>query len=239
MILLLLLLMLLQMDPTLPHIPVLPQAHTDRDHALVQIPRLLQIDTLGQMLDIFRRLLRRLLVADLLVDALDHGFSEGQAGALPLTDQLPVLGGVEQIESLFVVVESGLTSGHVPEDVMHDGDTLKSVLVVDGGLSLQIPVLLQGLLEPVLLHPLQGNVVLSFEPLLRELLLQFLHGMALLQLLLNQLSLLIIALLDVQFQQMDQGHSPVLLISYRLVLLLSLPVILSHPVGIASQDHVL
>ncbi len=147
------------------------------------------------------------------MDALDHGFGEGQPCAFAFADQLPLFGGVEQIEGLLVVVEFGLAGGHVAEDVVDDGDALEPVLVVHGGLALQVFVLLQRLPVVALLHPLDSDVVFSLEPLLRELLLQSTHYRRLLQHL-DDLALLLVAFTHVQFQQVQLRHDSEVLVCH-------------------------
>lgn len=68
-------------------------------------------------------------VAELIVDVFNHGLSEGQACAFPLADELPILGTIEQVQGLLVVVEFGLAGGHVPEDIMHDRNALKAIVI--------------------------------------------------------------------------------------------------------------
>ena len=96
-----------------------------------------------------------------------------------------------------MIVESSLTGGHVPEDIVNDGNAFKTVLIVYCRFVLQVTVLFQGLFIPVLFHPLHCDVVLGFEALLRELFFQFFDDMVRLKLLLDLLSLLIVTFFEV------------------------------------------
>ena len=127
------------------------------------------------MLNILACFFSLFLVAKFLVDGLNHGLGEGQAGTLTLADQLPLFGGVKQIQGLLVVVEFGLAGGHISEQFMDNRDSLKTVFVMFGGLNLQIFIFLECLFVFAEFHQLQTHVVFGFEPFLREVLLQFSH----------------------------------------------------------------
>ena len=74
-----------------------------------------------------------------------------------------------------MVVEFGLAGGHISEQLMDNRDTLKTVFVMFGGLNLQVFIFLECLFIFALFHQLQTHMVFSFEPFLREILLQFSH----------------------------------------------------------------
>ena len=74
-----------------------------------------------------------------------------------------------------MVVELGLAGGHVPEDIMHDGNTLKAIIVEKGALILQIFKLLQRIFDLILFHECKPEVILSLEVFLNKFLLQFPH----------------------------------------------------------------
>lgn len=103
---------------------------------MVQIFSLGEVDVLVASVDGLLEFFCAATVSQLVVDVFNHGFGKGEACAFSFADELPVLGAVEQVQGLFVVVEFGLTGGHVPENIMHDWNTLKAIIVINRALIL-------------------------------------------------------------------------------------------------------
>lgn len=68
-----------------------------------------------------------------------------------------------------MVVEFGLAGCHVPKDIMHDGNALKTIVVEERALILQVFELLECVFDLALLHQCQSEVIFSLEVFLNKL----------------------------------------------------------------------
>lgn len=161
----------LHVHPALDDVFRSSKSHADRDQRMIEVSLFLQVDALSQVLKVIRCDSGFLFATNLFVDALDHGLRQCQSCAFPLTLQLPGLGGVEEVESFFVVIELRFAGSHVPEDIVHQRNPFKTILVEHSGLILKIFISFESLFKPTLLHPLQSHVVVSFEAFIGKLLL--------------------------------------------------------------------
>ena len=137
-----------------------------------------------------------------------------------------------------MIIQLSLTGCHIPKNIMDNRDAFKSISIVNRTLPLQVFKLLQSLLKLILLHQAHSKVILCLEILIRILFLKFSHIGRMLKLLLNDLSHLIIPFLDIQLEQMNQGHVLISFIMDRFVFFFCFLEILVQTVRISLQDYV-